>query len=267
MTIRPSTRVARLRERLELSRRGFVALCSAIAVLVLSLVALGGVSEDVTRHNGLETTDTRHLLWFVDHRTSLLLRLSRFATFIASPEVVGVLALAIAALLWWKGRRLIVAATPVVALGGAVVVAAAGKAIVGRQRPPIGLRLVAETEPSFPSAHTTDATALYMAIGLLVAIVVLRRPIARIIAIVAAIAISAGVGISRLFLGVHWPTDVLAGWALGFAIALAAVLTAVIADRAYPADPDASLAHRRTVRALIFSRRRATSSQLNARAA
>ncbi|MGE0878193.1 MAG: phosphatase PAP2 family protein [Acidimicrobiia bacterium] len=237
MTIALRTLPSRMQDHLALSRRGVGALIGAMGAMALSLTALGGVTEDVTRHDGLEATDARHLMWFVDHRTSLVLRLSRAATLVASPPAVVVVAVATAVLLWWKRRRLLIAATPVVALGGAVIVAAAGKVIVGRQRPPIGLRLVAETEPSFPSAHTTDATALFMAVGLILAVVVLRRPIARTLAVVGAASISAAVGVSRLFLGVHWPTDVLAGWTLGFAIALVAVLTTVVADRA---GPDAS---------------------------
>jgi len=123
-----------------------------------------------------------------------------------------------------------------VSLGAAGVAAAIGKSLVGRSRPPIGLRLVNETEPSFPSGHTTDATALYLALALVVAVVVFRRPLARILVVTGAGLLAGMIGLSRLELGVHWPTDVMAGWTLGTTIALAVTITAAGASNLAPGD-------------------------------
>lgn len=90
--------------------------------------------------------------------------------------------------------------------------------------------LVVETEPSFPSGHATDSTALYLTIALVVAIVVLRSPRARVLVVSAAFVFSGKSGLSRLTLGVHWPSDVIAGWALGALVAVTVVpVTAVVA--------------------------------------
>src|SRR2546421_10848732 len=64
-------------------------------------------------------------------------------------------------------RRLAVAAAPVVSLGLAGAVVSFLKPFVDRARPPVGLRLVTENEPSFPSGHTTDSTALLFTLGLI----------------------------------------------------------------------------------------------------
>ena len=133
--------------------------------------------------------------------------------------VLAVLAVMVAAVLWFRGARLIAALAPGLALAVAGACAAVGKTWVGRARPPLRLHLITETEPSFPSGHTTDASAFFLTLALIVAVVVLRRPLARLVTVLLAALLCAAIGASRLILGVHWPTDVLAGWSLGATIA------------------------------------------------
>jgi undecaprenyl-diphosphatase len=115
-----------------------------------------------------------------------------------------------------------------VALAVAGFLAAVGKTVFGRARPPVALHLITENEPSFPSGHATDSAALYGALALVFVVFVLRRPIARAAAATGLVLLTGAVGVSRLVLGVHWPTDVLAGWALGFTAAFAVVLVAAL---------------------------------------
>lgn len=81
--------------------------------------------------------------------------------------------------------------------------------------------------PSFPSGHAYLATVTYLTLGVLIAQEEGRVRVKRYIVMVS-LAISFLVGISRVYLGVHWPTDVFAGWIIGGAWALACWL---LADR------------------------------------
>jgi undecaprenyl-diphosphatase len=100
--------------------------------------------------------------------------------------------------------------------------------VVGRHGPPLSWHLVAENDASFPSGHATDSAAFFVALALIVAVFVVRRPLARAMVVVASGLLAASIGISRLILGVHWPTDVLAGWALGLACAVVVAMVASI---------------------------------------
>ena len=76
---------------------------------------------------------------------------------------------------------------------------------------------------SFPSGHTQAATVTYTAVVLVVGWQLARPgPVARRTSAAIVVAVVAGVGLSRIYLGVHWPSDVLGGWLLGSAWVTAA---------------------------------------------
>jgi undecaprenyl-diphosphatase len=112
------------------------------------------------------------------------------------------------------------------------------KAIVGRSRPPVSLHLVPESDHSFPSGHATDGTAVFLAIALVTAMFVLRRPAMRLASVALGAFASVAMGASRLVLGVHWPSDVVAGLALGLGASLAITMTAAVIARLTPPPPE-----------------------------
>jgi len=143
-------------------------------------------------------------------------------------------------------------------LDGAIA-AAATKSLVGRTRPPVSLHLVTENDASFPSGHATNSAAVFLTIGFVAAMYALRGPIVRTATVLAAALLSGMVGISRLVLGVHWPSDVLAGWALGLSAALTVTITLSLLARlrrTRPRDADPLLVRtaRRAVDVLTIQR-------------
>ena len=118
---------------------------------------------------------------------------------------------------WWQA---IVFGTAAV---GAQLLAETIKNVVGRPRPTFVARYDLIASSSFPSGHSMMAPAIYFTLAAIVTAGELR-PAARGLLMVGSVALVAAIGVSRVYLGVHWPTDVLAGWALGSAVALVAWL-------------------------------------------
>ena len=104
----------------------------------------------------------------------------------------------------------------------AFLVAGVGKDLVGRKRPEVAWRVGDLPEsPSFPSGHSLESMTLYGALGL-AAGRRLRRPWLRVSAAVLGLCLPLLIGFSRVYLGVHYLTDVLAGWGVGLALAVLA---------------------------------------------
>jgi undecaprenyl-diphosphatase len=248
------TRLAKLARSLNLSVRAWALVAVAGMALVGSVGALAVITEDVTQHNGMSTSDPSHLRFFVDHRGDRLVQAAKVVTEAGAAPLLGLVAVVAAAVLWRRGARIVVALAPAMALVLAAAAAAAGKQIVGRERPPVGVRLMIETERSFPSGHATDSTALYVTLALVVSVFVLRRPIARAATAFAGVVLPAAVGITRLVLGVHWPTDVFGGWALGLTISLTVFLVVAALSRVTPPTDDSGGLRRRLL-VLLRARR------------
>ncbi|HVJ00304.1 MAG TPA: phosphatase PAP2 family protein [Sphingomonas sp.] len=109
----------------------------------------------------------------------------------------------------WVTAGLVVAAT---VLGS--LVTSVAKQLVARPRPDLIDHLVQVSSMSFPSGHSANSAIVYLTIATLLTQVVTERA-ARNFILVAAGLLVAAIGCSRVYLGVHWPTDVLAGWSFG----------------------------------------------------
>ena len=142
--------------------------------------------------------------------------------------VVTLLTIVATLLLVFHQRRreaLIFAGTVILAYASSEVL----KAFYDRDRPMIVAHGSIVYSQSFPSGHSTAAAATFLTLATVLASVESTR---RTKALIYALAITAmvAVGVSRVYLGVHWPTDVLAGWALGATWALAAWIVLVISQ-------------------------------------
>lgn len=106
-----------------------------------------------------------------------------------------------------------------VSIVGGTLISTAFKELVDRARPDVVPHLVEVSSASFPSGHSMLSMTTYLTLGALLAEVQGKRRI-KLYIIACALAVAVLVGWSRMFLGVHWPTDVLGGWCLGSAWAL-----------------------------------------------
>lgn len=106
-----------------------------------------------------------------------------------------------------------------VATIGGTAISEGLKLTFARARPDLVAHVVETTSMSFPSGHAMLSAATYLTLGALLAHAQEKRRLRGYI-IGAAILVTFLIGVSRIYLGVHWPTDVLAGWCLGAAWAL-----------------------------------------------
>ena len=114
----------------------------------------------------------------------------------------------------------------VTVVGGTILVDGL-KSVFARERPTILAHLMEETSYSFPSGHSTMATVVYLSLAVMLAEFQDKRRV-RIYIIASAALVAILVGVSRVVLGVHYPSDVAAGWTLGV---LWAALTWIVAKR------------------------------------
>jgi membrane-associated phospholipid phosphatase len=205
-------------DRLPRARRAAgTTIAGAVAVLVvLGAGVLVGFDPQVRLDGAVSRA-----LYAGDDRPAALDALLEVATSPGSAWVRGVVYLPV--VLWLALRR---AWRPLGWVLAAVVlvgpVTSGAKELVGRARPPFEDGGLDYGGHSFPSGHASGVAALVV-VGLLLAWPRLTRP-ARRAAVVAGGALVVLVGLTRLWLGVHFLSDVLAGWALGTACALAAAL-------------------------------------------
>jgi undecaprenyl-diphosphatase len=109
--------------------------------------------------------------------------------------------------------------------------------MVSRSRPPQLTAVLGEHSFSFPSGHTTGTTVVWLLSAWMVGRWVIGRGAGRVVVWVAALLMIIAVGATRVYLGVHFPSDVLAGWALGSAWAVTIALVARVWEQAPHRSP------------------------------
>jgi undecaprenyl-diphosphatase len=216
--------------RRELSERAVLFL---IAGTAMTLAAIFLKIADSVRENEVVVHTDRHVLDFVlRHRTAWLSDLARAVTMVGSVWVVAPLVVAAVAGLVVRRRRDDALFVALASLGAAILVAIV-KHAVGRPRPAISDRLVSAAGGAFPSGHAAQSVACYFALAIVAAGLVQSRR-ARTFAYAGASAIAVAVGGSRVYLGVHWASDVVCGWLLagGWLLVLVGARFAVASARA-----------------------------------
>ena len=142
----------------------------------------------------------------------------RDITALGSAVVLIIMTLLILGFLWISGRVRIAAMIAVATVGGQALNLGLKHAFA-RERPDAALHLVEVSSTSFPSGHSMASSIFYLTMGVLLARTASRRR-EKTYFVGAAILITFLIGFSRVYLGVHYPTDVVAGWSAGTAWAL-----------------------------------------------
>lgn len=149
---------------------------------------------------------------------------ARDVTALGSMAILTGITLASAAYLWLAGKRRSVALV-LVSVGGGIAFSTLFKRGFDRPRPDLVPHATEVYTASFPSGHAMMAAVTYLTLAAMLARVQPTRALKVYLFALAAL-VTVLVGASRVYLGVHWPTDVLAGWTAGAAWALACWLVA-----------------------------------------
>lgn len=191
-------------------------------IVAVGAVALGGLvltAAGFLIDRGMQLSFDRAILLALHGGPRWLASAMIDITALGGPTVLVIVVAATLGLLaiqrHWLTAALVLGGT----LSGSVVVGIA-KTLVGRARPMVTDHLVAVSSPSFPSGHAANSATVYLTLALLIVQIVERRALRAYILLSTALGVTA-IGCSRVYLGVHWPSDVLAGWSFGALWAIA----------------------------------------------
>ncbi len=204
--------------------------------LIVSLLlgwAFGAILEDVLAREPLTLLDRTVAQTLHDHAIPWVTSIMIVLTALGSAWVLVPASLAVGAYLVAR-RRWGDALVLVTATSGAAMLNVALKLLIQRPRPDFLVPLVEETGYSFPSGHASAAAAFYMTLALL-ATGWVRHWETRVYVLLAAVAVVVIVGFSRMYLGVHYLSDVLAGFALGAFWSTVSITASTVFVRAHAA--------------------------------
>lgn len=186
---------------------GIVGIISCL--LIIYVVA--EISDEVLDREAF-AFDKTILLWIHDFTNPTLDRIMHVFTSLNNPDFVSIVAAIAFGLLLWK-RCYPEAKIFVIDCAGGVILSYGLKSVFGKTRPDLWESAIEEVSFSYPSGHALGSTVLY---GFLAYLFATRFPkFAGLIYSLAVLTI-AFIGISRLYFGVHWPTDIIGGYGIGF---------------------------------------------------
>lgn len=227
-----ATPTGRLLERLglragtRLGELGLVVTLGLIGAAVMGFFtwACAETYESVHDQSGLAVLDRPVLDAMLRLRSPGLDEVVTAFTTFGGPVITPVVASLVIGFLAWRWRTWLPVALIAIATAGSLAMTIAGKDHIGRVRPPHELAVPPyEWSPSFPSGHSLNSAVIGGVIAYLLLLHVSRQS-TRVVIVLLAGLYTFLMGLSRIFLGHHWMTDVLVGWGLGAAW-LAVIIT------------------------------------------
>ncbi len=195
-----------------------VLIVTAFVGLVLAVgltVASGSIYEAVVDNDGIAALDQPTLDQAIEQRTETNVQVVTWFTHLGGPLGMTIIAALITAVMVWRRRSRTPLILMVIAVAGSLTLTTVGKNLVGRARPPLEDAVPPyEYAFSFPSGHALNSTVIagvvaYLLVGRL------RTLWAKVLTVVVAVVWAVAMGLSRVFLGHHWLTDVAVAWLLG----------------------------------------------------
>ena len=202
-----------LRPRMDPATATGLALTVALAGLVLTGVIVGVLAWMIRRDTGLVDIDRAIEAWASDHATTFSDDVLRGITHLGDTATILVVGLVVSAYGLWRWRKPSIPLFVTTVILGQVLISNTIKITIDRARPELRPR-TGFSGTSFPSGHTTAAAATYLGVALVLGIG--SSPRARAALGGVAVSIAVAVGCTRVLLGVHWFSDVLAGVVIGW---------------------------------------------------
>jgi undecaprenyl-diphosphatase len=202
-----------------------IAVVSAIALAIFA-----DVGEDVAEQS-TGPFDNAVRAWFLAHQNPALYKIAAVLTWIGSPTVMVIVAI-VAGVWFYRGRGRSKAGVIVAAPAAGGLLAGGMKLLYGRARP-AGAALINERTFAFPSGHAATSAAVMVTLCYVLA---RERIISWPVAIVIGGIVPLIVGLTRLYLDVHWTTDVVGGWTVGLFVA---AMSAALYERLRTSEPAA----------------------------
>jgi membrane-associated phospholipid phosphatase len=188
-------------------RRHTLYVIAAFVLFWIPVITFAALAEEIHEREPIPF-DVSILTWAYEHHTPFLDNLFLFATSLGEPlSVVGAGLILVGALIY--ARRFRWAGALLAGVGGAALANVILKLIFARIRPDVFPALLRESGYSFPSGHAMVSAAFVITV-----IFILWRTRYRVPAIIVGLFATPMIGISRVYIGVHYPSDVLAGWAV-----------------------------------------------------
>jgi membrane-associated phospholipid phosphatase len=188
----------------------------SLALCALAVWVFGALVDSVLENESIVRWDIAAAAWIHAHVTTFGTRVFEGITDLGSPLVVWLLVLAMVSWCWRRGERVLAIGVASI-VAGEVILDYVLKNVIHRTRPAFGAHFLHGLSYSFPSGHAFGGIVVY---GLLAFLLVdfyrPERNARRLVWSVAGALIFA-IGLSRTYLGVHYPSDVIGGWAAGVA--------------------------------------------------
>jgi PAP2 superfamily len=201
-----------------------LALVSGVVLVALLAAGFTELLDDVLEGELTVYVDQPVSQWVAAHRDLWLTDELKVLTHLGDAGSLAVIVVIVSAWLVWRTRSWLPAVLGVSGLVGVAVVMVVAKVVVGRIRPPSWIAVIVEDGFSFPSGHATGAFAVAVLGAWMTGRWVAREWAARVTLWAIALAAAGLVGFSRIYLGVHYVSDVVAGALLGAAWAVAVIV-------------------------------------------